>query len=105
MNSLVLEQFKEIAQEKKQNFSHDDSFDYIKEEQSNEASMSDMNSVVNYNTRQSSNYQSTSNRHFNSLLNEDAIFVKETHNIIKENRVHIINPNDNTNFWDKLNIL
>ena len=105
MNSLVLEQFKEIAQEKKQNVSHDDSFDYIKEEQSNEASMSDMNSVVNYNTRQSSNYQSTSNRHFNTLLNEDEIFEKETHNIIKENRVHIINPNDNTNFWDKLNIL
>ena len=101
MNSLVLEQFKEIAQEKKQNVIHDDSFDYIKEEQSNEASMSDMNSVVNYNTRQSSNYQSTSNRHFNTLLNEDEIFVKETHNVIKENRVHIINQNDNTIFWDK----
>ena len=62
--------------------------------------MSDMNSVFNYNTRQSSNYQSNTNKHFNTLLNEEDIFEKDT-NAMENNKVHIVNPNENNNFWDK----
>lgn len=112
MNILVLNQFKEFTQEKanqvkslerktsKSQDNEDDSFDYIKADQSIDTSMSDMNSVFNYNTRQSSNYQSNTNKHFNTLLNEEDIFEKDT-NAMENNKVHIVNPNENNNFWDK----
>lgn len=111
MNNVVLNQFKEFTQEKakqvkslerktsKSQDNEDDSFDYIKADQSIDTTMSDMNSVFNYNTRQSSNYQSNTNRHFNTLLNEDNIFEKDT-NLMEDNRIRIVNPKASNNFWD-----
>ena len=111
MNNLVLNQFKEFTQEKakqvkslerktcKSQDNEEDSFDYIKADKSIDTTMSDINSVINYNTRQSSNYQSNTNRHFNTLLNEEDIFEKDTH-FMEENRIRIVNPKDTNNFWD-----
>lgn len=111
MNNVVLNQFKEFTQEKakqvkslerktsKSQDNEDDSFDYIKADQSIDTTMSDMNSVFNYNTRQSSNYQSNTNRHFNTLLNEEDIFEKDT-NLMEDNRIRIVNPKASNNFWD-----
>ena len=111
MNNLVLNQFKEFTQEKakqvkslerktcKSQDNEEDSFDYIKADKSIDTTMSDINSIINYNTRQSSNYQSNTNRHFNTLLNEEDIFEKDTH-FMEENRIRIVNPKDTNNFWD-----